>query len=84
MKRMICICCGEAMARVADGIARNPNVCASCDSLLDWNEDPGEIEGGSKHTPEIQRETGNLCARVWPAYIQRNNQLPRGDQARLD
>lgn len=40
----ICICCGEPMAEGANKLSRNPNVCASCSSLLDGMDDDGPIE----------------------------------------
>jgi hypothetical protein len=31
----ICICCGEAMIPVVNGLSRNPHLCSSCSSLAD-------------------------------------------------
>ena len=38
MKPRICICCGEPILPEANAHSRNPNVCASCSSLLDGLE----------------------------------------------
>jgi hypothetical protein len=35
MKPRICMCCGEPMAVRREAVSRNPNVCASCSSILD-------------------------------------------------
>jgi len=41
MKPQICICCGEPMAESGHALSRNPNVCASCSSMLDGMEEIG-------------------------------------------
>jgi len=35
MKPSICICCGERMVEKGNVLSRNPNICASCSSLVD-------------------------------------------------
>ena len=35
MSMRICRCCGEPMADHGNILSRNPNICASCSSLLD-------------------------------------------------
>jgi hypothetical protein len=35
MNPRICICCGEPMAVRGEALSRNPNICASCSSILD-------------------------------------------------
>ena len=40
MMPRICICCGEAMAAGWNVLSRNPNICASCSSMLDGMEEP--------------------------------------------
>jgi hypothetical protein len=39
MKPRICICCGEPMSASGNELSRNPNVCASCSSLVDGMDD---------------------------------------------
>lgn len=36
----ICICCGELMAFGGNALSRNPNLCASCSSILDGMDEP--------------------------------------------
>jgi len=40
----ICICCGEPMAPGGNVLSRNPNICASCSSILDGLEEREDIE----------------------------------------
>jgi len=40
----ICICCGEPMAPGGNVLSRNPNICASCSSILDGLEERQVIE----------------------------------------
>ena len=40
----ICICCGEAMAPGGNDLSRNPNICASCSSILDGMEEREDYE----------------------------------------
>ena len=35
MRGMVCRCCGEEMGPRTGALSRNPNICASCSSLLD-------------------------------------------------
>lgn len=35
MTARICRCCGEPMAEGANAHSRNPNICASCSSIVD-------------------------------------------------
>lgn len=53
MAPRICICCGEPMARRGNPLSRNPNVCASCSSILDGMNDSEyfEIEGVPEQRP---------------------------------
>lgn len=30
-----CICCGEGFSKQANSLSRNPNICASCSSMVD-------------------------------------------------
>jgi hypothetical protein len=39
----VCICCGEPMSQKGNALSRNPNMCASCSSLLDGMEDSPAI-----------------------------------------
>src|SRR5215471_8986707 len=39
LKPRICICCGEAMIEHSNALSRNPNICASCSSLVDGMDD---------------------------------------------
>lgn len=43
VKPTICICCGELIAEHGNALSRNPNICASCSSLVDGITD-SEIE----------------------------------------
>lgn len=47
MKPRVCVCCGESMSERGGSLSRNPNVCASCSSLVD-----GAPEGEGKRTCE--------------------------------
>jgi len=40
----ICICCGEPMAPGGNVLSRNPNICASCSSILDGIEEREDFE----------------------------------------
>ena len=40
----ICICCGEPMAPGGNVLSRNPNICASCSSILDGMEEREDFE----------------------------------------
>jgi hypothetical protein len=40
----ICICCGEPMAPGGNALSRNPNICASCSSILDGLEERKDFE----------------------------------------
>ena len=35
MKPRICVCCGEPIVEKGNALSRNPNVCASCSSMVD-------------------------------------------------
>jgi hypothetical protein len=39
MNPRICICCGEAIGSSGNVLSRNPNLCASCSSIVDGMED---------------------------------------------
>jgi hypothetical protein len=40
----ICICCGEPMAPGGNVLSRNPNICASCSSILDGIEERADLQ----------------------------------------
>jgi len=40
MKPSVCICCGELMGEHGQELSRNPNICASCSSLVDGMDEP--------------------------------------------
>jgi len=44
MSPRICICCGQPMAVGGKALSRNPNICATCLTILDSKEEskPGE------------------------------------------
>jgi hypothetical protein len=44
----VCMCCGEAISSRGRALSRNPNLCASCSSLLD----------GIEETPPLVEEAG--------------------------
>ena len=65
----ICICCGEPMAPGANDLSRNPNICASCSSILDGMEerDDFELEKPLHEQPspgEVQVEETHRAARI--------------------
>src|ERR1051325_8744346 len=39
MTSRICVCCGESIPEKGNVLSRNPNVCASCSSLMDGMEE---------------------------------------------
>jgi hypothetical protein len=41
MTSRICVCCGESIPEQGNVLSRNPNVCASCSSLMDGMEAAG-------------------------------------------
>ena len=51
MKFRVCICCGEPMSAEGNNLSRNPNVCASCSSIVD-----GEGEASKGNVSEIRAE----------------------------
>jgi hypothetical protein len=54
MNPRICICCGQPMAVGGNALSRNPNICASCSSILDGMNDlePNEFERPVENLPE--------------------------------
>lgn len=44
MHGKVCRCCGEDMGRFTEALSGNPNICASCASLLDWADDQSRKE----------------------------------------
>jgi hypothetical protein len=40
----ICICCGEPMTPGGNELSRNPNICASCSSILDGMEEGEDFD----------------------------------------
>jgi hypothetical protein len=44
MNPRICICCGQPMAVGGKALSRNPNICASCSSILDGMNDSKIVE----------------------------------------
>ncbi len=40
----ICICCCEPMPKGGNALSRNPNVCASCSSMVDGMGDSNPVE----------------------------------------
>ena len=44
MNPRICRCCGEAIAERGNQLSRNPNVCASCSSMMDGMEESRDRE----------------------------------------
>ncbi len=51
MRPRVCVCCGELMSERGGALSRNPNICASCSSLLD-----GIDENDDKAPPEAITE----------------------------
>jgi len=41
MTSRICVCCGESILEKGNALSRNPNVCASCSSMIDGMEEAG-------------------------------------------
>jgi hypothetical protein len=65
----ICICCCEPMSQRGNSLSRNPNVCASCSSLLDGMDDadPGKVlasavEAEAKETLAQPAQSQDLAA----------------------
>lgn len=48
MKFRVCMCCGEPIPAQGNNHSRNPNVCASCSSIVD-----GEVELPEDKLPEL-------------------------------
>ena len=56
MNPRVCICCGEPMVQ-RNSHSRNPNICASCSSLLDGMEDsPRATQESSDLTVDAEHE----------------------------
>ena len=53
MSPRICICCGELRTDSETNLSRNPNLCASCSSLMDGMDTPAvwqmESQNGSDY-----------------------------------
>ncbi len=57
MNPRVCVCCGELISERGGALSPNPNICASCASLLDAMDD-----GRSwlpEHEPEVVPPTPN-------------------------
>ena len=47
MNSIICVCCGEPMPEKGNALSRNPNICASCSSLVDGMDEFSVFESSS-------------------------------------
>jgi len=56
MSPRICICCGQPMAVGGKALSRNPNICASCSSILDGMDD-SKIAELKKPTENLETES---------------------------
>ena len=78
MNFRICICCGEPMAQHGNALSRNPNICASCSSILDGELEarPEAAEEGVRPLPQEQPDEN----RVWISGAVGRGELnaPRG------
>lgn len=57
MTPRICRCCGENIALGGNQMSRNPNVCASCSSMLDGMEEAteeGALRAEGPRVPDSQ------------------------------
>jgi hypothetical protein len=59
MSPRICRCCGEQIAEQGNQLSRNPNVCASCSSMMD-GMDASRVEEPSPNRQQIERETVSI------------------------
>jgi hypothetical protein len=51
MKPRICVCCGEPLLAGGNALSRNPNICASCSSLVD-GIDETRVPSVQQYAPE--------------------------------
>jgi hypothetical protein len=58
MNPRICICCGQPMSIGGKALSRNPNICASCSSILDGM---GEWKNEEVKKPLNKRETSSVA-----------------------
>ena len=61
MNPRVCICCGEPIPEMGNAFSRNPNMCASCSSLVD-----GWPEASQPEPPATGQETVPARSRVDP------------------
>jgi hypothetical protein len=52
MNPRICICCGEPMSEHGGEFSRNPNLCASCSSMMDGMDDAESMSQSECVSPE--------------------------------
>ena len=63
MSPRVCICCGESMVESAQGLSRNPNLCASCSSLADGMDDSDVLVLTRKSSTEVRNTRATMGAR---------------------
>lgn len=58
MSPRICICCGQPMSIGGKALSRNPNICASCSSILDgmgeWKNEEVKKPSNKPATPSLK------------------------------
>jgi hypothetical protein len=52
----ICICCGEPMTVGGNVLSRNPNICASCSSIMDGMDESEEDEKSTEEQRGLRAE----------------------------
>ena len=57
MNPRICRCCGETIAERGNQLSRNPNVCASCSSMVDGMEEYPDEEAAPDRESLRQKST---------------------------
>lgn len=60
MNPRVCVCCGELISERGGALLPNPNICASCASLLDAMDD------GTSWHPQHEPETVSPTAQREP------------------
>src|SRR6266850_116489 len=67
MSPRICICCGQPMAVGGKAPSRNPNICASCSSILD-RRDESQQEKVERPTEKPGSASGKSSKSIATTY----------------
>jgi len=75
MTPRICRCCGESMTSRSQQLSRNPNVCASCSSLLDGmgEEFVGEDDASRKDATPAENPEAIKVTELHPTQTRTRN-----------